>query len=75
MGLDQPTGDVGAVLLVGDLADGDPLLGAVRSGLSEHTAHCEWVSPGDEAQLRGALTRKDVSWDAIVVRVPAPAGR
>ena len=35
--LDKPTGDLDAVLLVGDPADGDPLLGAVRSGLSEHT--------------------------------------
>ena len=28
------------------------------------------VSPGDEAQLRSALTRKDVSWNAIVVVCP-----
>ena len=38
--LDKPTGDVDALLLVGDHADGDPLLSAVRSGLLEHTAHC-----------------------------------
>ena len=38
--LDKPTGDVGAVLLVGDHADGDPLLSAVQSGLVEHAAHC-----------------------------------
>ena len=31
--LDKPTGDVDAVLLVGDHANGDPLLSAVRSGL------------------------------------------
>ena len=68
--LDKPTGDVDAVLLVGDHADGDRLLSAVRSGLSEHTTHCHVVSPGDEAQLRGALTRKDVSWNAIVVVCP-----
>ena len=68
--LDKPTGDLDAVLLVGDPADGDPLLGAVRSGLSEHTAHCHVVSPGDEAQLRSALTRKDLSWNAIVVACP-----
>ncbi len=68
--LDKPPGDVGAVLLVGDHADGDPLLSAVRSGLVEHTAHCELVSADDQARLRGALTRKDVSWDAIVVVCP-----
>ena len=68
--LDKPTGDLDAVLLVGDPAHGDPLLGAVRSGLSEHTTHCDVVSPGEEAQLRGALTRKDVSWNAIVVACP-----
>ena len=68
--LDKPTGDVGALLLVGDHASGDPLLGAVRSGLSEHTTHCHVVSRGDEAQLRSALTRKDVSWDGIVVVCP-----
>ena len=58
------------MLLVGDHADGDPLLGAVRSGLSEHTTHCHVVSPGDQAALRGALTRKDVSWNAIVLVCP-----
>ena len=68
--LDKPTGDVDAVLLVGDHANGDPLLSAVRSGLSEHTTHCHVVSRGDEAQLRSALTRKDVSWNAIVVVCP-----
>ncbi|HET9563571.1 MAG TPA: SDR family NAD(P)-dependent oxidoreductase, partial [Mycobacterium sp.] len=68
--LDKPTGDVDALLLVGDHADGDPLFGVVRSGLSEHTAHCHAVSLGDEAQLRRALTRKDFSWNAIVVVCP-----
>ena len=68
--LDKPTGDLDAVLLVGDRADGDRLLGAVCSGLSEHTTHCHVVSPGDQAALRGALTRKDVSWNAIVLVCP-----
>jgi phthiocerol/phenolphthiocerol synthesis type-I polyketide synthase C len=68
--LDKPTADVGALLLVGDHADCDLLLGAVQSGLSEHTAHCDVVSPGDEGQLRSALTRKDVSWNAIVIVCP-----
>ena len=39
-------------------------------GSSEHTAHCDVVSPDDQARLRGALTRKDVSWNAIVVVCP-----
>ena len=64
-------GGVGAVLLVGDPASGDLLLGAVRSGLVERTAHCDVVSADDLAGLRGALSRKDVSWDAIVVVCPA----
>jgi phthiocerol/phenolphthiocerol synthesis type-I polyketide synthase C len=68
--LAKPAGDVGAVLLVGDHADGDPLFNAVRSGLSPHVGHCGVVSAGEEAALRGALTRKDVSWDAIVVVCP-----
>jgi phthiocerol/phenolphthiocerol synthesis type-I polyketide synthase C len=68
--LDKPAGDVGAVLLIGDHADDDPLLSAVRSGLVDHAARCEVVSADDQARLRGALTRKDVSWDAIVVVCP-----
>src|SRR5699024_4702577 len=46
VGLDKPAGDVGAVLLVGDHGDGDPLPGAVRSGLSQHAAQCEVVPAG-----------------------------
>ena len=68
--LDKPTADVGALLLVGDHADGELLLGTVQSGLLEHTAHCAVVSPGDEGRLRSALTRKDVSWNAIVIVCP-----
>ena len=68
--LDKPTGAADALLLVGEHANGDPLLSAVRSGLSEHTAHCHVVSPDDEPRLRSALTRKDVSWDGIVVVCP-----
>ena len=68
--LDKPVGDVGAVLLVGDHGNGDALFNVVRSGLSQHAGHCDVVSPVDEAQLRGALTRKDVSWNAIVVVCP-----
>ncbi|MGB8211886.1 MAG: SDR family NAD(P)-dependent oxidoreductase [Mycobacterium sp.] len=68
--LDKPAGDVGALLLVGDHANGDSLLSAVRSGLVEHAAQCDLVSADDRAQLRGALTRKDVSWNAIVVVCP-----
>src|SRR5699024_3251215 len=63
-------GDVGAVLLVGDHGDGDPLPGAVRSGLSQHAAQCEVVPAGQPAQLRDALTRKDVSWNSVVVVCP-----
>ncbi|HET9876347.1 MAG TPA: polyketide synthase dehydratase domain-containing protein, partial [Mycobacterium sp.] len=62
--LDKPAGDVGAVLLIGDHTDG------VQSGLSQHTADCHVVPSGDAAQLRGALTRKDLSWNAIVVACP-----
>ena len=68
--LDKPTGDLGAVLLVGDPADGDRLLGAVCSGLLGHTTRCDVVSPGEQAALRGALTRKDLSWNAVVVVCP-----
>ena len=68
--VDKPAGDVGAVLLIGDHADDDPLLSAVRSGLVDHAARCEVVSADDQARLRGALTGKDVSWDAIVVVCP-----
>ncbi|MBV8347679.1 MAG: SDR family NAD(P)-dependent oxidoreductase, partial [Mycolicibacterium sp.] len=68
--LDEPAGDVGAVLLIGDRANGDPLLGAVRSGLAEHAEQCDLVSADEAARLRGALTRKDVSWNAVVVVCP-----
>jgi phthiocerol/phenolphthiocerol synthesis type-I polyketide synthase C len=68
--VDKPAGDVGAVLLIGDHADDDPLLSAVRSGLVDHAARCEVVSADDQAALRNALTGKDVSWDAVVVVCP-----
>src|SRR3954471_15582305 len=72
--LDKPTGDAGAVLLVGENGDGDPLFGALRSGLVEHAGRCDLVPAGDQTRLRGALTRKDVSWNAVVVVCPPRSG-
>jgi phthiocerol/phenolphthiocerol synthesis type-I polyketide synthase C len=74
LSLDQPPGIGGAVLVVGDLVAGDPLLTTMRSSLEERTAHCEWVSTGDKQALRAAITRTDVSWDGIVVLCPPRAG-
>jgi phthiocerol/phenolphthiocerol synthesis type-I polyketide synthase C len=68
--LDKPATDVGAVLLVDDQGDSDGLLNAVCSELSAHTAHCEVVPAGHDAQLASALARKDVSWGAVVVVCP-----
>jgi len=72
--LDKPTGGAGAVLLVGENGDGDPLFGALRSGLVEHAGRCDLVPAGDQTRLRGALTRKDVSWNAVVVVCPPRSG-
>ncbi|HTX96098.1 MAG TPA: type I polyketide synthase [Mycobacterium sp.] len=66
--LDKPAGDLGGLLLIGDLAAGDPLLPALQSALRDHISEVEVVSPNDEAKLRAAITR--VSWDSIVVLCP-----
>jgi phthiocerol/phenolphthiocerol synthesis type-I polyketide synthase C len=62
----------GALLLIGDLAAGDPLLPALQSSLRNRLggieAEVEVVSPNDEAKLRAAITR--VSWHGIVVVCP-----
>ena len=68
--LDKAAGDVGAVLLVGERADGDPLLGALESALQEKTKHCELVCPDDDQSIRAAITRGDTEWDGIVVVCP-----
>ena len=70
LSLDQPPGIGGTVLVVGDLAGGDPLLTTLRSSLEELTAHCEWVSTGEKQALQAAITRTDGSWDGIVVLCP-----
>ncbi len=51
-----------------------PAPGRAAVGLVEQTAHCEVVSAGARrAQLRNALTRKDIEWDGIVVVCPPRA--
>jgi phthiocerol/phenolphthiocerol synthesis type-I polyketide synthase C len=67
--LDEPAADAGAVLLVGE-PGGEGFLGALRSGLSRRAGRVEVVSAGERGQLRDALTRKDVSWDAVVLVCP-----
>ncbi|BBX97575.1 type I polyketide synthase [Mycobacterium lacus] len=68
----------GGLLLIGDLAAGDPVLpglqSALRDRLGEIEAEVELVSPGDEARLRAAITRSDIGWDGIVVVCPPRAG-
>ncbi len=71
--LDKPAGDVGAMLLVGDRIDSDPLLGALESALQEKTKHCEVVRPDDNQSLRAAITRSDTGWDGIVIVCPPRA--
>ncbi len=71
--IDQPLGVGGAFLVVGDLATDDPLLTTVRSSLDELNTHCQWVSLGEELELRAAITRTDIAWDGIVVLCPARA--
>ena len=63
---DAPAG----LLLIGDLAAGDPLLPALQSTLGDRIAEVELVSPNDEAKLRAAITRTDIGWDGIVVVCP-----
>ncbi len=67
VGLDKPASAVDALLLIGDPATGDPLLAQLQSGLAERTKHCTAVPADDKQQVRNALTRKDVSWNAVVV--------
>jgi phthiocerol/phenolphthiocerol synthesis type-I polyketide synthase C len=60
--LDKPPGSLGAVLVVGD--------SALLSGLPDAT-HRQVVTADDPEQLREALIRTDISWDAIVVACPS----
>ncbi|OSC40411.1 type I polyketide synthase [Mycobacterium decipiens] len=73
--LDKVADAAGGLLLVGDLAAGDPLPSALESSLrarlSETEAEVEVVSAHDEAKLRAAITR--VGWDGIVVVCPPRA--
>ena len=41
------------LLVVGDPANGDPLLDRLRSGLTEHTAHCDVVSAATTSRSSG----------------------
>ena len=59
--LAQPAGDLGSLLVVGD--------SDLLSGLPE-TTNRQVVPADDPVQLRDALTRTDISWDAIVVACP-----
>lgn len=64
--LDGPTGELGALLVVGT---GDSLSAALAARIGQ----CELVSGEDEETLRAALSRRDVQWDGIVVVNPARA--
>jgi phthiocerol/phenolphthiocerol synthesis type-I polyketide synthase C len=66
----KEAGAPGGLLLVGDLAAGDPLLPALQSSLRDRAAEVELVSPSDEAKLRAAITRAGIGWDGIVVVCP-----
>ncbi|KLO26339.1 SDR family NAD(P)-dependent oxidoreductase, partial [Mycobacterium haemophilum] len=65
------------LLLIGDVAAGDPLLPALQSSLrdrlSESGAEVGLVSADDQAKLQAAITRTDISWDGIVVVCPPRA--
>ena len=67
--LGAPTGTLDAVLLVGTDAP-DPLLEALYSGTGEHATYRQLIGGTDRAELRNALSRKDVEWSAIVVVCP-----
>ena len=70
--LGAPTGTLDAVLLVG--ADTpDPLLEALYSGTGEHATYRQLIGGTDRAELRNALSRKDVEWSAIMVVCPPRA--
>lgn len=63
----------GGLLLIGDLATGDPLLPALQSSLRDKGAEVGLVGTADEAKLQAAITRTDVSWDGIVMVCPPRA--
>ncbi|MCV7197188.1 type I polyketide synthase [Mycobacterium angelicum] len=67
--LQKPAGEVGALLLVADGADGDSLLTLLR----ERVGGCELVSGGDADGIRAAISRRDTQWDGIVVVHPTRA--
>ena len=68
--LDAPADKLDAVLLVGDPDARDPLLDALHSRLGEHATSRALIAPADLAQLRDALSRKDIEWNAIVMLCP-----
>jgi phthiocerol/phenolphthiocerol synthesis type-I polyketide synthase C len=67
--LGAPTGTLDAVLLVGADAP-DPLLEALYSEAGEHATYRQLIHGTDRAELRNALSRKDIAWNAIVVVCP-----
>ncbi|MGO9156827.1 type I polyketide synthase [Mycobacterium sp.] len=71
--LDKAADALDSLLLIGDLAAGDPLLPALQSSLSDGIGEVEVVSPTDAAKLRAAITRSDIGWDGIVVLCPPRA--
>jgi phthiocerol/phenolphthiocerol synthesis type-I polyketide synthase C len=72
--LDTPAGAIGNLLLIADPAQpADPLLASVRAGLAGQSAECHLISAADPAEIRNALSRKDISWDAIVRLYPSRA--
>jgi phthiocerol/phenolphthiocerol synthesis type-I polyketide synthase C len=66
----KEAGAPGALLLIGDLAAGDPLLPALQSSLRDRIAEVELVSAGDDAKLHAAITRTGIAWDGIVLVCP-----
>ncbi len=71
--LQMPAGDLGALLLVADGSEGDPLLSALEAALGERIGQCELVSCDDEQSIRAAITQRDNQWDGIVVVCPPRA--
>ncbi|AWV48645.1 polyketide synthase [Mycobacterium leprae] len=68
----------GGLLLIGDVAAGDPLLLALQSSLRARLSEngpppVDCVSFSDEVKLQAAITRTDISWDGIVVVCPPRA--
>jgi phthiocerol/phenolphthiocerol synthesis type-I polyketide synthase C len=59
--LGKPAGPLGATLVIGD--------SALLAGLPEATSR-QVVPADDPEQLREALSRQDISWDAVVVACP-----